>query len=218
MTRSRMMKNDDPTLDEGPEPASPRTTIVGGQPPAPAGDAPPVPTGIQSLLRLASVDAVFRDEFLERRGEMADVAGLPLTDSERAILSSIPATQLRDMAEKMPPPPPARREFLRQSAASAVVLLGGAAMADGLTGCCDAIERVTSNPMASGGGAAPDWPDEPTPAPVAGDDDDSAQPTPAEPTTPEPPTEAPVEPPPDDPPPPVSRGAMADMPRKKSSR
>ena len=208
MTRSRMMKNDDPTADGPREPASPRTTIVGGQPPAPAAEAPPVPTGIQSLLRLASVDGAFRAELLERRGEMADVAGLPLTPSERAILASSPASQLRDMAEKLPPPPPARREFLRQTAASAVVLLGGAAMADTLTGCCDALERIDVNPMATGGGAAPDWPDEFTPA--AGDDDDSAGANPAEPAT-----ESPIEPPPEEPPPPLTRGATADMPRGK---
>ena len=84
-------------------------------------------------------------------------------------------------------------------------------MADTLTGCCDALERIDTNPMASGGGAAPDWPDEPTPAP--GDDDDSAQP--ADPTDASDRPEPPTEPPPDDPPPPVTRGAKADMPPLK---
>ncbi len=199
MTRSRMMKNDDPTGDDT---TSPRTTIVGGQPSKTTFPAPPIPTGIQTLVRLASVDAAFLDELVSRRSKMGEVTGVDLTASERAILDAIPADHLRDMASKMPPPPPDRRDFLRQSAASAVVLLGGAAMADTLTGCCDALERIDVNPMATGGGAAPDWPDEPTPP--LGDDDDSAQPT-----------EPPTEPPPTDPPPPVTRGAKADMPPRK---
>jgi len=57
MTRSRMFRDDDPP--EGKDP-SPRTTIVGGRPPDSPADLPPGPTGIQWLLRLASVPASAR--------------------------------------------------------------------------------------------------------------------------------------------------------------
>jgi len=117
------------------EPASPRTTIVGGRPPEQPGGAPPVPTGIQRLLRLASVDESFRHELLERRGEIAAVVGIELTSSERAVLAAIPAEQLRDMAAKLPLPPEPRRDFLRRSAATAVVLLGGAALSESVGAC-----------------------------------------------------------------------------------
>jgi hypothetical protein len=115
--------------DEPPaEPPSPRTTIVGGRPPERTGAAPPVPSGIQRLLRLASVDDPFRQELLQQRGEIASAAGVDLTPSERAILESVPAAHLEAMIAGLPPPPADRREFLRGTAASAVLLLGGAAL------------------------------------------------------------------------------------------
>ncbi len=136
-------------------------------------ELPPVPTGIQTLLRLASVDAKFREQLVSRRSELAAVAEVPLTESERAVLESIPADQLREMADKMPPPPPPRREFLRQTAATAVVLLGGAAVAGTLGVCGEPgpLRLMGCNPMATAGGAAPDWPED-----DAAPDDDSAAP------------------------------------------
>ncbi len=162
MARSRMM-GDDP-----PEAPSPRKTIVGGRPPEKGSGAPPVPTGIQSLLRLASVDGKFRDELVSRRADIAGAAGVTLTASEAAILGSIPEGQLREMAEMMPPPHPDRRAVLRQTAATAVVLLGGAAMAEAVSACCGAEDsplRPDHNEMQGEGGAAPDEPewDDPTP-------------------------------------------------------
>lgn len=142
-------------------------------------ELPPVPTGIQTLLRLASVDTDFRDQLVRRRAELAAVARVVLTDSERAILEAIPAEQLREMADKMPPPPPPRREFLRKTAATAVVLLGGAAVA-GTLGVCNEpgpLRLMGCNPMAKTGGAAPDWPDDdgaPDDDSATGDDDSAA--------------------------------------------
>jgi hypothetical protein len=166
-----MMNDDDPAT---PEPASPRTTIVGGRPPDQAGGQPPVPTGIQRLLRLASVDEGFRRELCERRGELADVAGIALTGSERAVLAAIPAELLLDMASKLPLPPEPRRDFLRRTAATAVVLLGGAALGESVSGCRsptpspatndpDRGPRPEQRPMEAVGGAAPDVPPEPSP-------------------------------------------------------
>lgn len=163
MSRSRMMKNDDPT--EGATP-SPRTTIVGGQPQEDGATLPPVPTGIQRLLRLASVDPSFRRELVERRDKVAQAAEVMLTPSEAAVLAAIPAAQLEQMAEQMPPPAPPRREFLRQTAATAVVLLGGAALGEAVTGCrnkakepnSDTPDRPETREVEAVGGAAPDLP------------------------------------------------------------
>jgi hypothetical protein len=132
--------------DDEPRNPSPRTTIVGGQPPRPTAALPPVPTGIQRLLRLASVDEAFRRELLARRGGIATAAEVALTPSERAILQAIPAAQLEAMITSLPPPEEDRRSFLRQTAATAVMLLGGAA----LSAC--------NRDMRSAGGAAPDVP------------------------------------------------------------
>ncbi|MBI5479541.1 MAG: hypothetical protein HY906_11825 [Deltaproteobacteria bacterium] len=124
MKRSRGFGHDEPL-----EATSPRTTIVGGRPPDESASPPPVPTGIQRLLRLASVDEAFARELRARREEMGPVAEVELTVHERAVLRAIPEVQLADMIANLPPPAPCRRTFLRQSAASAVLLLGGAALA-----------------------------------------------------------------------------------------
>ena len=144
MSRSRMFGDDEP---KNP---SPRTTIVGGQPPSQSTALPPVPTGMQRLLRLASVDEGFRRELLARRGGVAGVAEVELTASERAILEAIPAAQLAAMIAGLPAPAEDRRSFLRQTAATAVMLLGGAALAS----CDDRVDRRLQAP----GGAAPDVP------------------------------------------------------------
>jgi hypothetical protein len=146
--------------DDRPLP-SPRTTIVGGRPPESGDGLPPVPTGIQRLLRLAAVDDDFADELVRRPLEVARTAGVPLTRSEAAILASIPAQQIVAMAAQLPAPPPRRREFLRQTAATAVVLLGGAALPTALTGCCpveDEPGRPDINLMQGEGGADPEEP------------------------------------------------------------
>ena len=131
MTRLRMFRDDEP---EETRHVSPRTTIVGGRPPEARADLPPVPTGIQKLLRLASVDPSFREELLRRRSGLATVAGVTLTASEQAILGAIPAEQLDGMIGALPPPPESRRTFLRQTASTAVMLLGGAVLAE-CVGC-----------------------------------------------------------------------------------
>ncbi|MBI2898335.1 MAG: hypothetical protein HYY06_32595 [Deltaproteobacteria bacterium] len=154
MSRSRMLGGDVPE-EVGAE--SPRTTIVGARPPEGPGAAPPVPVGIQRLLRLAAVDEVFRQELVARRAQVAEAAGVKLTATESAILDAIPAGQILTMAESVPVPEPARRDFLRQTAASAVVLLGGAALA-----ACEACGGPFPGPV---GGARPDIPP-PVPPPV----------------------------------------------------
>jgi hypothetical protein len=147
--------------------ASPRTTIVGGRPPEPSVGLPPVPTGIERLLRLAAVDQAFRQVLVERRGAAAEAAGFELTPNEGAILTAIPANQLVAMAESLPAPAQPRRQFLQQAAASAVLALGGAALAncadcDPTRGIrSDVPQRPEHNEMQETGGAAPDIPPEP---------------------------------------------------------
>ena len=126
MSRSRMFGDDAPGDADN---ASPRRTIVGSRPPEPRGALPPVPTGIQRLLRMAALDASFMARLLELRGDIAAAADVELSATEKAILRAIPSDQIVAMVENLPPPAAPRREFLRQSAASAVVLLGGAALA-----------------------------------------------------------------------------------------
>jgi hypothetical protein len=169
MGRSKMFRDDDPREAQG---VSPRTTIVGGRPPEAAGELPPVPTGIQKLLRLAAIDEAFREELLRRRAGIADAAGVELTASERAILAAIPAAQLAQMVEFLPPPPASRRTFLRQTASTAVMLLGGAVLAECTTprtaGSAPdrspepAADASTGTPAASDA-SAPSAPDVPPP-------------------------------------------------------
>ncbi len=152
MARSRMMNGDEPAATP-----SPRTTIVGGRPPEKDAQLPPVPTGIQRLLRLASIDPAFRRELVARRGEVAEAAQVPLSPSEAAILKALPDQHLEDMAAKMPPPSQGRRDFLRQTAATAVVLLGGAALSEAVSGC----DKPPTDP-------APSRPEQTNPSAVAG--------------------------------------------------
>lgn len=144
MGRSRMFGSDDPA-DVGTP--SPRTTIVGGRPPERRAGLPAVPTGIQQLLRLASVDPAFRARLVERRGDVAAAAGVILTANEAAVLAAIPAVQLEAMAAHLPPPAPPRRDLLRRTAATAVVLLGGAVLSD--TGCKPAPQGTEGVPPAT---------------------------------------------------------------------
>jgi hypothetical protein len=117
------------------------------------------PVGIDRLLRLAAVDASFRDALLERRSAVARYASVELTPTEAAILDSVPAAQLEMMAAQVPPQPLERRGFLKGVAAAAVVLLGGAtaSAAPGDWGD-DRPGRAKERGSASGGGATVELP------------------------------------------------------------
>jgi hypothetical protein len=86
---------------------------------------PPVPTGLQTLVRMAALDAAFLDRLLDRRAEAAAAAGIELSPSERAILAALPRAQIVGMARSIPAPPPGRRQFLAGAAAAAAALLLG---------------------------------------------------------------------------------------------
>jgi hypothetical protein len=227
MSRTRMFRDDEPGTP------SPRTTIVGGRPPESPAALPPVPIGIQTLLRLAALDASFRDQLLERRGAVAEAAGVSLTRSEQAILAVVPADQLGRMIDTLPAPPSDRRTFLRAAAASAVVLLGGVAAA-GSAGCERACERVgvtagvapdppparPDHGFPAPGGAAPDPPPRPTSREMeteggaAPDEPPPRPPDPPEPPEPPDADAAPPEPPDvgEPPRPQPTRGIRPDLP------
>jgi hypothetical protein len=173
MSKVRMFSEDGAGHGENP---SPRTTIVGGRPPEDQRDLPPVPTGVQSLLRLAQADATFRSALIARRHEVAEAAGVSLTPSERAVLAAAPSEQLEAMAMSVPEPAPERREFLRQAALAAMTVLGTGALG---TACASRSAgkgpgsgvmdpdppRVDDRESQTVGGAAPDVP---PPRPDAG--------------------------------------------------
>lgn len=117
--------------DDEPENPSPRTTIVGGRPPESAGAPPPVPTGLQRLLRLASVDEGFQAQLLQQRADFAEAAGVELSASERAVLNAASPEQLSQMIGCLPPPPTDRRTFLKEAALAALALVAAPA----LSGC-----------------------------------------------------------------------------------
>ena len=86
------------------------------------GDTPPVPTGIQQLLRLAQVDAAFLALLAAERDAIAHFASVALTDRERSVLRSLPAAQIFTMVEALPPADEGRIEMLRFTAQAAVSL------------------------------------------------------------------------------------------------
>jgi len=92
---------------------------------------PPVPTGLQQLLRLAAAEERFASELLQRRSALAPVAAVELSRSERAILDTVPEVQLRLMIDGMPTPGSDRRTFLKGLALASLAVLAGAP----LTGC-----------------------------------------------------------------------------------
>lgn len=210
MGRSRMFDDDEPEAGKNP---SPRTTIVGGRPPDAGAKLPPVPTGMQTLLRMAALDAGFRRELLEKRGSVAHAAGVALNPTELKILSAVPEKQLEAMIGAMPPPTEGRRSFLQQTAASAVLLLGGAGLVEATTSCdrkpatgtdANTPQRPDHNETMTEGGAAPH---EPPPT----------EPPPEDPIPQDPPPDAALDKPPprpDVPAPPT--GIQPDMPSPKT--
>ena len=101
---------------------------------------PPVPIGLQRLLRRAAADPAFRERLVSARAVAASEAGIALNGSERAMLDAVSGEQLRTMIAAVPPRPalPATR---RRATAAAVVLLGGAAVSD----CRSGEERSTNH-------------------------------------------------------------------------
>ena len=92
---------------------------------------PPVPRGIEVLVKKASVDAEFRALLLAKRAEAAAEIGLALDPAEAAMLQAIPAAQLEATIEHTTVNPMTRAAFLGKAAALMLAALGAQAGADG---------------------------------------------------------------------------------------
>ncbi|MBM3498938.1 MAG: hypothetical protein FJX74_09735 [Armatimonadetes bacterium] len=110
-----------------------RTTIVGGQPSVRTKESLPVPEGIERVILRAAGDPRFRRQLHGDRAAAVRKAGISLTLTEAALLSSVSAEQLDQLIGQAAPPPEPRRSFLQHAAAWALGLLGGAAAAGGCT-------------------------------------------------------------------------------------
>ena len=106
-----------------------------------------VPAGIDYLVSLAARDPKFGKRVVEDPLKAARRAGLRLTDSERAVLSTLPGEQLQAVIDSATPPPVARRGFLQRAALWVVGLFGGVALTT-MAGC----------PLFATKGEAPDVP------------------------------------------------------------
>jgi len=164
-----------------------RTTIVGGQPRVRTKASAAIPEGIERLIRHAAADTRFRSLMFADREEAARRANVKLTESERAVLLSIPNAQLAAIIEHTPAPAQSpRRGFLRAAVGGAgawlAALLGGAATTAG----CGPVKGIQ--------------PDVPPPK----DDDTDREEKPVE-------EEGEVGPEPDGPPP-ATRGIQPDVP------
>lgn len=87
-----------------------------------------IPRGIEVLVKKASVDEEFSSILLEQREGAADEIGLELTDTEIAMLRSIPAEQLEAIISQTKVEPQNRRVFLGKVATAmlAAVVVGSA--------------------------------------------------------------------------------------------
>ena len=118
--------------------ASPKATIVGGQPAKPARWKPPrVPVGVERVLILAATDEAFHELLMsDREAALAGLDGISLEASEEAMLRYIPESQLRASILGLDTSRDniQRRSFLRAVAVGVVTLAAG----DAAMGCDDA--------------------------------------------------------------------------------
>ena len=157
----------------GGELSSPFRTIVGGRPPEPEQALRQASTGIQRLLLAASADEKVKKRFCRAPREAATDLGISLTETEKAILSTLPEERLKTMVELINRPNPSRRDFLKKTAAS----FGLAAATSSLFG----LEGCIPQPL---GGARPDMPDRPSPTPSSPGPSSTPEATPSPGTSP----------------------------------
>ncbi|HPD16601.1 MAG TPA: hypothetical protein PLE19_16730 [Planctomycetota bacterium] len=86
--------------------------------------SPPVPRGIEVLVKKASVDAEFKSLLLARRAEAAREIGLELTQAETAMLNAVTAPQLEAIIAQTTVSPMSRAAFLGKAAAVMLAALG----------------------------------------------------------------------------------------------
>lgn len=122
--------------------ASPKTTIVGGQPAKQARWKPPrVPVGVERVLILAATDPNFNELlFRDREVALAGLEGIRLEASEEAMLRYISEGQLRASIRGLDTSRDnlQRRSFLRAVAVGVITLAAG----DAAMGCSDDTGKV----------------------------------------------------------------------------
>lgn len=100
-----------------------RTTIVGGRPPGSGKRVGSTPRGIEVLVKKASIDAEFHSLLLEKRAAAASTIGLDLSDSEIAMINTVPEAQLRTIIQNATVRPEQKKAFLGKVAAVMLVAL-----------------------------------------------------------------------------------------------
>ena len=95
--------------------------------------------GIEVLLRKASVDPEFRRLLISSRAAAAKEIGLDLTPAEEGILSTVPATDLQGMIERIEVPAAHRAVFLGKTAATMLAIVVGAGVLAGCGPVCTGI-------------------------------------------------------------------------------
>ncbi len=110
---------------------------------------PPIPRGIEVLLKKAAVDCEFRQLLLELRGGAATAIELQLTPAETAMLEAIPAAQLAQLISQTVVPTEQRRVFLGRVAAAMLAVVGAS-----LAGCTR-VESAGARPERPGSSDAP---------------------------------------------------------------
>ena len=89
-----------------------------------AGGPPQMPYGIEVLVKKAAVDPEFRELLLARRSAAADEIGIPLRESEKSMLGSVPAAQLEAIIDGTKVGAKARKALLGKAAAVMLAALG----------------------------------------------------------------------------------------------
>ena len=95
---------------------------------------PAVPVGVEQVLLLAGVEPRFAEALRDHPEAALGVSGVALSDTERAILRTVPEQRLAQMAERLVATvqEPTRRVFLGQASAALAAL---ASLSGGAAGC-----------------------------------------------------------------------------------
>ncbi len=117
-------------MDENAGGAGPGPTIVGPRPEDGGAGARNIPRGMEKLLTLAGISPEWRGDILADPVGAARSAGIALSESEKAILGSVPPATISAMADSLAAR--AGRPVLSRAAAG---LAAAALLATNLTGC-----------------------------------------------------------------------------------
>ncbi|MHC4661994.1 MAG: twin-arginine translocation signal domain-containing protein [Planctomycetota bacterium] len=114
-------------IEKHPKKQAVKTTIVGAQPPRNERPMQNIPVGIEQLLAMAAVDNEFAAALMNDHESAIAASEVELTETEKGILSSIPAPALKQMIGNVRGriPLKERRTFLKKSAAALLALVSG---------------------------------------------------------------------------------------------